>query len=136
MSTISVTFNINNKHAEINYDGKIKKEKIEIVKINDFTEMATISWFFNENKKWVFSWKIWAGREQFFTFSQYDKKESNEDPWSDFSKWSFINNPQKGTVQTNKVLKMYDYAPCNLKINFEINDSPYGNWNSQHSVDG
>ena len=37
--------------------------------------MASISYQFNSEHKWVFNWSVWAEREQFISFEEYKKQD-------------------------------------------------------------
>lgn len=135
MSIINVTFDIDNKYAYIEINGEKKSAPIEIIKINNFTKMASISWIFDDNHKWTFSWQLWANHEQFITFSNYDSTLSES--WKDYVKWSFINKPQKGTCQNRKVHRMFSYCPRNINnIITSVIDKDYGNWTSVNCEEG
>ena len=135
MSTIKVTFNIDSKLAEIELNGEKKSAPINIIYINNFTQMASISWIFDDNHKWTFSWQFWANHEQFVTFSNYDQTLS--DPWKEYTKWSFINKPQRGTCQKRKVYRMFNYCPRDInEIIINVYDKNFCNWSSVNCEEG
>ena len=135
MFTIKVTFNIDSKLAEIEVNGKKKSTPINIVSINNFTKMASISWIFDDCHKWSFSWEIWANQEQFVTFSNYDRMLS--EPWEDYAKWSFINKPQPGTCQKRKVYRMFNHCPKDInEIIINVHDKNFSNWSSVNCEEG
>ena len=138
MNNINIKFDLDDNIAELKYNGENIKKNIKEVPINLYTKMITISYFF-DNYKWVFFWSIWNNLEQFVEFQQYKKKEDNTDPWQTFAKWSYIDNPQKGTVQTRKVRRMWYKSELFDKvdnINFEVISTKYGNWNNNNCIDG
>ena len=133
MLNIVVNFDFNVMKASIKYNEIYLEKEFEVVNINNYTKMATISYQFNTDHKWSFNWLIWNKSEQFFEFNQYMKEDCIEkDPWKTFAKWSYISNPQKGTSQNNKV-KCISYNqylfPDTLNIKFNIVGNGYGDWN-------
>lgn len=130
---LNIIMNIDDGEASIEYMGKIVRSNFRVVQINQFNKMASFSYYFNENKKWVFKWIVWNEREQFFGFDEYHKLNDKDDPWTELAKWSYISKPQMGTCQTNDVHKMFYKSylfPEVNKINFSIEGSPYGDWNN------
>ena len=139
MNNIIVIFDLSNMVASFEYKGQIINKKIRVCDINDFTKMASISFFFNDNFKWVFSWSVWCEREQFIKFSQYKKVNEKDDPWIDLVKWSYISKPSRGTVQTDKVYRMFYEDTLFPEVNnifVEIKGSPYGDWNTSEFTSG
>ena len=84
--------------------------------------------------------------EQFVEFQEYNSpndisctscKEKN--PWKLLGKWSYIQKPQIGTIQTNKVYRIVynsNKFPNVNKINISIIGCPYGDWNNKHYTEG
>tara|TARA_Y100000589_G_C26982615_1_gene559218 strand:- start:94 stop:522 length:429 start_codon:yes stop_codon:yes gene_type:complete len=140
MNNIQINFDFNKNIASIKYLGSIVEKKISIIAINNFTKMASISYQFNNDHKWVFNWSVWAEREQFMSFEEYKKLDDyTKDPWKTLAKWSYINMPQIGTVQTNDVRQMSyqkHLFPQVGKINFTIIGSPYGSWDNNNILQG
>lgn len=135
MSTIKVTFNIDSKLAEIQVNEKVKSGPICITDINNYTQIASISWNLDDEHKWDFCWEIWARHEQFVTFSEYNSK--NEKPCKDYVKWSFIGKPQKGTCQNSKVHKMLNNCPSNISdIVINVYSQNYGDWTTINCEEG
>lgn len=99
-------------------------------------------------EKWVFSWKQWANKEQFFELKQYYpfpkttafiQAPIQYDPWTSLARWSYIANPSPGTIQTNKVYRIVYRSKGfpGKKISFEVNGKPsVGNWNTTNAEKG
>ena len=74
---------------------------------------AFIEYHFNDDDikgKWVFQWKQYNGKEQFFSLSQYlpwqmspFPQPRHYEPWTTLAQWSYIAEPSKGTLQTNNI---------------------------------
>ena len=140
MNNIQVNFDFNKNVAIIKYLGSVIKKNISVIEINNYTKMASIDYKFNSQHKWVFNWLVWAEREQFLEFSEYKKQsEYTKDPWRTLAKWSYIRNPQIGTVQTSDVHRMIykEYLfPDVGEIIFKIEGTIYGDWNNNNFVEG
>ena len=140
MSNITINFDFSKSTASINYLGSVIEKQISITQINNYTNMASISYQFDSDHKWVFNWTSWAEREQFIEFAEYKKQEDLKiDPWKTLAKWSYIDMPQIGTVQ-NKDVHRLSYQkhlfPQVGEIKFTIVGSPYGDWNNNNIVEG
>lgn len=127
---ITVSFDFSNNLATFEYNGKRLEKEFRITSINNFTKMAFITLIIGEGHHWEFNWTIWAEREQFFEFAEYKRSEDySVDPTTTFAKWSYIKNPQPGTIQTNQV----KCNVCNVyrKHLFpNIKNCPYGDWSN------
>lgn len=135
MSEIKVTFDFKNNIASFEYLNKKFESKILLEKSNNWTDMVSVSYSFNKDYKWVFTWEIWAEKEQFVTFSEYDKNRL----WTDFAKWSHISKPSLGTLQTNKVYRLFykkHFFPNVNNISINIIGSKYGDFNNNNYVEG
>ena len=136
---INVIMDLENKTASIDYNGKKVDGNFNIIEINTYSQMASISYYFNDNKKWVFKWIIWNKQEQFVGFDQYHKINEKDNPWTDLANWSYISEPQKGTNQTNDVYRIFYKShlfPDVDNVNFSVKGSPYGDWDNTIFKDG
>ena len=130
---INVIMDLKNSLASVEFNGKKVESNFKIVKINNYSKMASISYFFNENKKWIFKWIVWNEKEQFVGFDQYHKINQKDNPWTDLASWSYISKPQKGTCQTNDVYRIFyksNMFPKVKHINFSVKGSKYGDWDN------
>ena len=141
MNKISVEFNQNKNIVTLKYLGKKIEKNINMVDINEWSKMSFVSFFFNEDHKWVFSWEIYNKWEQFLKISEYKKSDDLRirSPWTDLVKWSYIDKPSKGTLQTNNVYRLF-YKPeffTNVEdIQISVIGSPYGDFNTKNYVEG
>lgn len=140
MNNIQIKFDFSKNIASINYLGSVIEKQVSIIDINNFTKMASISYQFDSEHKWVFNWSVWAEREQFMSFEEYKKLDDyKKDPWTTMAKWSYIDMPQIGTVQTKDVHRLSyqkHLFPEVGEIKFTIVGSPYGDWNNNNIVEG
>lgn len=140
MNNVTINFDFSKSTASINYFGSVIEKQISITQINNYTNMASISYQFDSDHKWVFNWTSWAEREQFFEFAEYKKQEDRKkDPWTTMAKWSYIDMPQIGTVQKKDVHRLSyknHLFPQVGKIKFTIEGSPHGDWNNNKIVKG
>jgi hypothetical protein len=93
----------------------------------------------DNGEKWVFSWNQWAKKEQFFKLEQYlpfpksSFQPIHYNPWSTLASWSYIANPSRGTIQTNKVYRNKYHCSHfpDKDISFDVKGEPcVGNWNT------
>ena len=137
---MEVIFDLTGNKASLSYNGETIKKDIKITKISDYWKMTSISYYINDDWKWVVSWKVYADQEQFIGFDEYKiNKNPKKDPWTTMAKWSYIRYPQRGTVQTTNVHRI-NYKP-NLfpKVNgikVTVNNSSWGDWNTENFVEG
>ena len=131
---ITVKFDFSKNIGTFMLNGQVNTHNFRIVKINDFTKTASLTYNIGEGHNIVFSWTIWADREQFFEVMEYRRQTNFKiDPWTSLLKWSYIKNPQAGTVQTNNVNLMYNnyYNILGFNdVNFIIENCPYGDWSN------
>ena len=100
---------------------------------------------FDTECKWIFRWKQYGKKEQVCTLDQYLPWQMSSfpqprhyKPWTSLACWSYIAEPAKGTLQTNKIYKNYYHSDQITQIKslaFEIigmEDEKY-NWNTDDS---
>lgn len=130
MSSIDIIFNIDEKKAILKIDDITINYDLSLIEF-DYTQSASISYSISSDIKWSFEWQIWNKIEQFVSFSEYN---SNRDkPWKDHVRWSFISNPQAGTIQNSQVKRMFYYPnPRINEINIKTICNEYGNWDLEN----
>lgn len=100
----------------------------------------------NIQGKWIFQWRQHVQKEQFFTLLQYlpwqmghFSQPRHYEPWTTLAQWSYIAEPSKGTLKTNKIYRHNYYSDCivNLtdNITFEIigMENEKYNWNTNET---
>ena len=145
---MEVSFDFKRKCIILRIGDKEIKEELNIIAINNYTKMASINYYIEDNWKFTVSWSIYAGYEQFLELSEYKRSsDPHEDPWTTseavaqvttMAKWSYISKPQAGTIQDTEVHKfVHNYAKFNENninyINIFVKNS-YGDWNTTNSI--
>ena len=109
---------------------------------------AFIEYHFNDDDikgKWVFQWKQYNGKEQFFSLSQYlpwqmgpFPQPRDYEPWTTLAKWSYIAEPCQGTLQTNNIYQNDYHTDCIVSLTDSIIFEMIGmknekyNWNTNN----
>ena len=135
---IDVTFDFDNEYITLKIFKLVIRKKINIT-IGKYWKIDNIEYYFDKNnkndRKWAFTWSRWNDKEQFIEFSEYSKDKL----WTDMAKWSYIRNPSKGTMQTNKVYRMFynnwHFSPIK-DIHVKVISSEYGDWDTNNYVTG
>ena len=147
-SRVSVTFDFNQQKIILRFDSEIVKQKVfdsSKQYLSEWWEMLFIEYQINKNSKFVFSWREWASKQQFFEFSKYIKPitgrpgEPGYEPWSELARWKHISNPQPGTIQTNNVYRTryrWREFPEFESVYFEVIGRPGKNWNTHNYTVG
>ncbi|VVU95483.1 hypothetical protein CPAV1605_1234 [seawater metagenome] len=136
---MNVKFDFNNNTITLKYNNQDLEKTLNVISLNEYTKMASISYLFNEDHKFVFNWLIWMETEQFLSIEEYKKKEDLSNPWKILAKWSFISNPVMGTSQTNNVYKIKynsNLLPELNTVKLEVIGCSYGDWNTQNATEG
>tara|TARA_A100001015_G_scaffold151307_1_gene167776 strand:- start:4448 stop:4930 length:483 start_codon:yes stop_codon:yes gene_type:complete len=144
---VKVTFDFGNQEIILKIGTETKKKifKTEDFYLDSWWNDLSIEYYLDERSKWVFSWREWANKQQFFEFSKYTQPltgrpgDPGYEPWSDLAHWRHISKPQPGTIQTKNV-----YRTCYKKnkfpeinnLYFEVIGRPEKNWNTQKYITG
>lgn len=145
---VSVTFDFNQQKIILKFDSEIVKQKefdSSEQYLSYWWDMLFIEYQIDKNSKFVFSWREWASKQQFFEFSKYIKPISGKpgdpgyEPWTDLARWKHISNPQRGTIQTKNVYRTRyrrRQFPEFESVYFEVIGRPEKNWNTHNYTVG
>lgn len=145
---IKVTFDFDNHQITLHLGSEIIHKMFDpnnLVDIGPWWQMLSIEHEIDKHSKWVFTWKEWTHRQQFFEFSKYTKPTSGRPgdpgylPWSDLASWRHISDPQPGTIQTTNVYRTL-YRKSSFReiksLHFEVIGRPGKNWNTHNYITG
>ena len=144
---VKVTFDFENQEITLKFGTETKKKafKNENLYIDSWWNNLSIEYHLDECSKWVFSWREWANKQQFFELGKYTQPLTGRpgvpgyEPWSDLAQWRHISKPQPGTIQTKNVYrtsyKKYKFPEIN-NLYFEVIGRPEKNWNTQKYITG
>lgn len=137
---MEVSFDFKRNRIRLRMGDKEINEELDVIDINNYTKMASINYYIEDDWKFTVSWSIYAGYEQFLELNEYKRSsDPHEDPWTTMAKWSYISKPQAGTIQDTKVHKfIHNYEKFNENnidyVNIYVNNTDYGDWNTTNSL--
>lgn len=91
-----------------------------------------------EDSKWVFSWKQYHKHQQFLYLEQYVPfpvsdsifHPNSYNPWCTLASYTYIANPSRGTIQTNKIGRKINHCfKKKFQLSMEVIGQPsIANW--------
>lgn len=80
---MKVSFDFNTNRIRLRMGDKEINEELDVIAINNYTKMASINYYIEDDWKFTVSWMIYAGYEQFIELSEYKRSsDPHEDPWT------------------------------------------------------
>ena len=141
LSKTQVTFDFENYLITLIINGEtiLKEFNPNNLDSGPWWKILSIEYQIDERSKWVFTWREWALKQQFFELSKYTKPISGDlnDPWSDLASWQHISEPQPGTLQTSNVYRTRYRESHFLELKdvyFEVIGTPGKNWNTHKYI--
>lgn len=142
-----VTFDFENHLITLKINGEtiLKEFNPNNLDSGPWWKILSIEYHIDEYSKWVFTWREWSCRQQFFELSKYTQPTAGKpgDPvyqtWSELANWQHISDPQPGTIQTSNVYRTRYRESLFLELKelyFEVIGRSGKNWNTHKYITG